>query len=59
VLKPVPVEVLGRDPKLDNQVVGQVLGFGLATLVAPETSERRLVVAHDDPSVGAAYKETS
>jgi hypothetical protein len=53
-LVPMPVEVLGHQPELDDDVAGQVLRFGLAPLLAPEAQESRSVVAHDDPGVGAA-----
>jgi len=51
---PVPVEVLGHRAELDDQVAGQVLGFGLAALFPPQPDQGRLVVAHDDPGVRAA-----
>ena len=53
-LEPAPIELLGRGPELDDEVVGEVLGFDLAALLAPEAEKRALVVAHDDPRVRAA-----
>jgi hypothetical protein len=50
-LVPVPVQVLGRYPKLDNQVAGQVLGLDLAPLYPPQAQQGSFVVAHNDPSV--------
>jgi hypothetical protein len=32
-LKPEPVESLSHDPKLNDKVAGQVLGFGFAALI--------------------------
>ena len=53
-LIPAPIEVLGHDPELDDQVVGEVLRLDLAALLAPEPEQGGLVVAHDDPGVRAA-----
>ena len=53
-LEPAPVEVLGRRPELDDEVVGEVLRFDLAALLAPEPDQCALVIAHDDPGVRAA-----
>src|ERR1700722_6387229 len=55
-LIPMPVEVLGDDAELDDQVAGQVLGLDLAALFLPQPHKGRLIVAHDDPGVGAADK---
>ena len=52
--KPMPVEVFGDPPKLDNEVSGQVLGLGLAAFLPPKPEQGRFVGAHDDPGVGAA-----
>ena len=49
-----PIERLGHDPELDDEVGGQVLGLDLAALFPPEAEQGGLVVAHDDPGVGAA-----
>ena len=49
-----PVEVLGHDPELDDQIAGEVLRLGLAALLPPQPEQGRLIVAHDDPGVGAA-----
>ena len=53
-LVPAPVEVLGDDAELDDEVAGQVLRLDLAALFPPEPEQGGLVVAHDDPGVGAA-----
>jgi hypothetical protein len=55
-LEPVPVKVLGDSAELDDEVAGKVLRLEFAAFLAPESNERRLVRAHDDPSVGAADK---
>jgi hypothetical protein len=53
-LIPVPVEGLGRDPKLDDEVAGEVLRLGLAALLAPEAHQGGFIGPHDDAGVGAA-----
>jgi hypothetical protein len=58
-LVPVPVEVFGHDPELDNEVGGEVLGLYLAALLPPEAEQGGLIIAHDDPCVRAAYKGPS
>src|SRR6516164_4784302 len=57
--EPMPIELLGCDPKLDDEVAGEVLWLDLAPLLAPETAERCLIVAEDDPGVGAADKRAA
>ena len=58
-LVPVPVEGLGHDAELDDEVAGEVLGLDLAALFPPEAQQGRLVIAHDDPGVRAADELTS
>jgi hypothetical protein len=41
-LEPAPIEVLGRDPELDDEVAGEVLGFDFPPLFPPEPNERWL-----------------
>ncbi len=53
-LIPEPVERLGGDPELDDEIVRKVLRLDLAALLAPQPDEGRLVVAHDDPGIGTA-----
>src|SRR5450756_2541115 len=53
-LVPEPVEILGDPAELDDEVGGEVLGLDLAALFLPEAEQGGLVVAHDDPGVGAA-----
>ena len=50
---PAPVEVLGDQPKLDDQVAGQVLRFDFAAFLPPEPDQGGFVGAHDDAGVGA------
>ena len=49
-----PVQILGREAKLDNEIAGQVFRFGLAVLLPPEPEEGVLVITHDGPGVRAA-----
>src|SRR5262249_33103895 len=52
--EPAPIDGLDRHPQLDDQVIGIIRRLSLAPLLPPEANERRLVVAHYDPCVGAA-----
>ena len=56
-LVPSPVERLGGDAELDDEVVAEVFGLGLAALFLPQPDQRRLVGAHDDPRVRAADED--
>jgi len=58
-LVPGPVQLLCDAAELDDEVLTQVLWFGLTPLLTPEPDEPRLVIAHDDASVGAAYELTA
>ena len=53
-LVPKPVEVLGNQPELDDQIAGEVLRLGFAAFLAPKAEEGFFIVAHDDAGVGAA-----
>ena len=53
-LVPAPIEVLGDQAELDDEVAGEVLRLDLAALFPPEPEQGGLVVAHDDPGVRAA-----
>ena len=57
-LVPAPVEVLGDEPELDDQIAGQVLRLDLAALLPPQPDQGGFVVAHDDPGVRAADEAT-
>jgi hypothetical protein len=50
---PAAIELLGGKPELDNKVAGQVLRLDLATLFSPEPDQGRLIIAHDNPGIGA------
>ena len=46
-LIPAPVQVLGREAQLDDEVARQVLGLDLASFLLPKTEECRFVAAQD------------
>jgi hypothetical protein len=50
-LVPVPIERLGLDPELNNEVPREVLRFNLASLFAPEPNQGRFVPTNDDSGV--------
>src|SRR6516162_8073785 len=58
-LEPVPIEVLGHDPELDDEVAGEVREPDLAALLAPGVKEGGFVIPHDDAGVGAADEVTA
>ena len=51
---PAPIEVLGHQAELDDEVAGEVLRLDFAPLLLPQAQESRFIGAHDDPGVGAA-----
>ena len=53
-LVPLPIERFGNHPELDDEIAGEVFRFGFAALLSPEAKKGGLIVAHDDPSIGAA-----
>ena len=52
--EPVAVKGFGNQPKLDDEVAGQILGFGFAALFPPQADQGGFVVAHNDAGVRAA-----
>jgi hypothetical protein len=56
---PGPVQFFGDAAELNNEILAEVLRLDLASLLPPEPEEPRLVVAHDDPGVGAADEGAS
>ena len=42
-LVPLPIEVFGREPELDDQVAGKVFRLRLASLLPPEALQRGLI----------------
>ncbi len=58
-LVPAPIEVLGGQPQLDDEVARQVLGLHFPALFPPQPHQRGLVIPHDDPGVRAADEVSS
>jgi hypothetical protein len=58
-LIPAPVQVLGRNTKLDYEIAGQVFRFNFSALFPPQPEERGFIVTHDDPSIGTPNKITA
>src|SRR5262245_60639676 len=58
-LVPAPIEVLGHDPELDDQIAGQILRLDLAALFPPKPEQRLLIVAHDNAGIRAADEVTA
>jgi hypothetical protein len=50
-LVPASVELLGGGPQLHDEVAGQILRFGLASLLTPEADQGSFVIAHDDARI--------
>jgi hypothetical protein len=48
---PVSIEVLGHDPELDNEIVGEVFGLRLAAFLVPQAEQGAFVGAHNDAGV--------
>src|SRR5580704_16023366 len=57
-LIPAPVQVLGSQAELDDEIARQVFRLDLAALFPPKAEEGSLVIAHDDTGVRAADKIT-
>ena len=55
-LVPAPVQVFRGKTELDRQIPRQILGLDLAPLLPPKPQQSSLVIAHNDPGVGAADK---
>jgi hypothetical protein len=53
-LEPAPVQAFGGQSKLDDQVAREVLRLDFTAFLAPKREQSALIIAHDDPGVGAA-----
>src|SRR6516162_2694101 len=53
-LEPMPVEGLGHQANLDDEIVGEILRLGLAAFLTPQAQQGSLIAPHDHPGVGAA-----
>jgi len=52
-LVPAPVKLFGGDPKLDEEVAGEVLRLDLAAFFSPKADQSGFIVAHDNSGVRA------
>ena len=48
---PAPVQVLGHEPKLNDEIARQIFRLGLAALLPPQPHQGPLILPHDDPGV--------
>jgi hypothetical protein len=53
-LIPAAIELLSREPKLDDKIAGEVLWLYVAALLMPEPDQGGFVIPHDDPGIRAA-----
>ena len=53
-LIPAPVQVFGRNAKLDDEIARKVFGLDLPAFLAPEPKECGLIIAQNDPCIGSA-----
>src|SRR5262245_38457498 len=58
-LEPLPIEGLGHDTKLDDEIAGEILRLGLAAFFAPQPQQGSLIASHDYPGVGAPDKSSA
>ena len=53
-LVPAPVQVLGGEAQLDDQIAREVLRLDFPAFFPPQPEERSFIIAHDDPGIRAA-----
>ena len=53
-LVPPPIQLLGSEAELHDQIAGQVVWLNLAPLFPPQTKQRALIVTQDDSGIRAA-----
>jgi hypothetical protein len=53
-LIPVPVQLLGRNTKLNNEIAREVFGLDFTPLFLPQPEEGGLIGTHNDPSIRPA-----
>jgi hypothetical protein len=51
---PAPIEIFGRNPELDNEIVREILRLDLAAFLLPEPQQSEFIVPHNNPSIRAA-----
>jgi hypothetical protein len=55
-LIPTSVQLFRRQAELDDKVAGEVFRLDFAPFFLPKAKQGGLVIAHDDPGIGAPYK---
>jgi hypothetical protein len=58
-LIPAPIEVLGGQAELDDEIAREVFRLDLAPLLTPKAEESILIVAHNDPGIRPADEMAS
>jgi hypothetical protein len=58
-LVPAPIEVLGSQAQLHQEIARKVLRLELAPLLPPQPDEGSFIIAHDNAGVRAAYEVTT
>jgi hypothetical protein len=58
-LIPAPVQVLGRNTKLDYEIARKILRVDFAPLLPPQPDEGRFIIAHNDAGIRTAYEVTA
>jgi hypothetical protein len=58
-LIPAAVQFFSHRAELDNEVAGQVLWLDFAALLSPKSDQSLLIIAHDDPCIGAANESAT
>ncbi len=58
-LVPAPIEVLGHQTQLDDEVTGQVRWLDFSALFLPQPHEGGFVRPHDNPGIGTADEQSA
>jgi hypothetical protein len=53
-LVPAPIQVLGSEAELDDEVAGQIFRLDFTAFLPPKPDQRAFIIPHDDPGVRAA-----
>jgi hypothetical protein len=53
-LEPAPIELLGGQAELDDEVVREVFGLNFAPLFVPEPDQSVFILTHDNPGIRAS-----
>src|SRR5262249_12072666 len=58
-LIPAPIEVLGSQAQLHQEIARKVVRLDFAPLLSPQPDEGSFIIAHNDAGVRAAYEITA